>query len=382
MCGCEQGTCLGNCPCGCSHYPAAHSPTGTVPDAAGPSMARVEAAVDSLRGDLFCADHVGSGAFEDDGEVCAGCERVLTRIAVAALAAADAVGADDTAGLVAEVERLRRWKAEALPVMDGLQELGEALDLPLGTRITGAEAVAAVKALVADEISPEDAAEAAAQEFRLHMWDESERNWHLNLRCSCGEIPGLQAEAAGRWMLRHRFEVARVHLTAGKDEAIMFARSQRDAAIVERDVALAAVLALADEYATSSNAALVADQLEVAGTLHGAASRLRALVTTDDRATIERVKGEAAARAEERGQGICRTCCLPIWNEGGTLGHREVEEGWSDRVERGGDSVVCFKAIGYRHVPLEGREAAIYDKGLDAARAATYRTTAPTEEKK
>ena len=60
---------------------------------------------------------------------------------------------------------------------------------------------------------------------------------------------------------------------------------ERDAAIAERDAQSAAVLALADEYATSSNAALVADQLEVAGTLHGAASRLRALVTDPYRTT-------------------------------------------------------------------------------------------------
>jgi hypothetical protein len=43
--------------------------------------------------------------------------------------------------LVAEVRQLRQWKAEALPVMDGLQKLGGALGLPLGSRITGREAV-------------------------------------------------------------------------------------------------------------------------------------------------------------------------------------------------------------------------------------------------
>jgi hypothetical protein len=41
---------------------------------------------------------------------------------------------------VTELDELRAWKAEALEVMDGLQELGRALDLPLGTRITGREA--------------------------------------------------------------------------------------------------------------------------------------------------------------------------------------------------------------------------------------------------
>ena len=40
-----------------------------------------------------------------------------------------------------EVERLRQWKAEALPVLDGLQEVGRALGTPLGQRITGRESV-------------------------------------------------------------------------------------------------------------------------------------------------------------------------------------------------------------------------------------------------
>lgn len=48
---------------------------------------------------------------------------------------------EDVPALVAEVRRLRRWKDEALPVMEGLQELGGALGLPLGTRITGRQAV-------------------------------------------------------------------------------------------------------------------------------------------------------------------------------------------------------------------------------------------------
>lgn len=71
-----------------------------------------------------------------------------------------------------------------------------------------------------------------------------------------------------------------------------------------------------------------------------------------------------ARDAEERGEGICRTCLAPIWNEGGTIGRRKRDTGWSDRIERGGGSLVCFKAIEYRHVPLAGREAEIYDFAL------------------
>ena len=62
----------------------------------------------------------------------------------------------------------------------------------------------------------------------------------------------------------------------------------------------------------------------------------------------------------ETSERICRTCLAPIWNEGGTVGGRHWPDGWSDRIERGGDSLVCFKAIKFRHQPLVGREAAIY----------------------
>lgn len=67
--------------------------------------------------------------------------------------------------------------------------------------------------------------------------------------------------------------------------------------------------------------------------------------------------------------GVCRTCALPIWWEEGEVGHRKAV-GWSDRIERGGDSLVCFKAVGYRHVPMGSREEAIYDAGVKAGRAA------------
>lgn len=43
--------------------------------------------------------------------------------------------------LVDEVRRLRKWKAEALPVIAGLQDLGRALGLAPGVRITGRTAL-------------------------------------------------------------------------------------------------------------------------------------------------------------------------------------------------------------------------------------------------
>ena len=63
---------------------------------------------------------------------------------------------------LAEVDRLSHWKAEALPVITGLQELGAALGIPLGKRITGPDALEAVKALTARA----EAAEQAVQRVR------------------------------------------------------------------------------------------------------------------------------------------------------------------------------------------------------------------------
>ena len=70
----------------------------------------------------------------------------------------------DVPQLLAEVERLTRWKSEAWPVMEGMQDLGAALGLRLGEFITGPAAVDAVVKLRARA----DAAEAALRDFAEH----------------------------------------------------------------------------------------------------------------------------------------------------------------------------------------------------------------------
>ena len=57
---------------------------------------------------------------------------------------------EDVPWLVEQVERLERWKAEALEVMSGLQALGKALGLQPGVRITGPAALAEVARLTAE----------------------------------------------------------------------------------------------------------------------------------------------------------------------------------------------------------------------------------------
>ena len=75
---------------------------------------------------------------------------------------------EDVPWLVSEVERLERWKAEALEVMSGLRELGKALGLGLGVQITGPAALAEVARLTAERDAL--AAQVARVEEVLDHW--------------------------------------------------------------------------------------------------------------------------------------------------------------------------------------------------------------------
>jgi hypothetical protein len=68
----------------------------------------------------------------------------------AALVAAGWRSAEEIAEIEAERDRLRAWKREALPLFDGLQDLGRALDLPLGVLITGPVAIKAAEQIGAE----------------------------------------------------------------------------------------------------------------------------------------------------------------------------------------------------------------------------------------
>lgn len=65
------------------------------------------------------------------------------KVAAAVIAVAD----KEQAELRAEVEQLRRWKAEASEVTLGLQDVGKALGVGLGEQITGRSGVEAAKQL-------------------------------------------------------------------------------------------------------------------------------------------------------------------------------------------------------------------------------------------
>lgn len=81
-----------------------------------------------------------------------------------------------------ERDRLSRWKDEALPVIDGLQELGRALGLPLGSRITGPDALSAVERLAAEVTRfRAELAEARAAIERVRLladkWESPTQTW-------------------------------------------------------------------------------------------------------------------------------------------------------------------------------------------------------------
>ena len=76
---------------------------------------------------------------------------------------------EDVGWLVDQVERLERWKVEALEVMSGLRELGKALGLGLGVQITGPAALAEVERLTAERDAL--AAQVARVESLAEEWE-------------------------------------------------------------------------------------------------------------------------------------------------------------------------------------------------------------------
>lgn len=61
---------------------------------------------------------------------------------------------------------------------------------------------------------------------------------------------------------------------------------------------------------------------------------------------------------------VCRNCVRPITFETRTEPGFLPHEGWYDDCRT--DPLLCFRAVNYRHVPLEGRERACYDAGYAA----------------
>lgn len=107
-----------------------------------------------------------------------------------------------------EAATLRRWKAEALPVIGGLQELGRALGLPLGTQITGPEAVEAAAALRTQVAAAEDQSRAVMSEL-VELLDGIEA-WATELAASAPEAYGHIASTERRQFaaeLRRRFDL-------------------------------------------------------------------------------------------------------------------------------------------------------------------------------
>ncbi|MCF8610019.1 hypothetical protein L5G28_07570 [Gordonia sp. HY285] len=100
--------------------------------------------------------------------------------------------------LLAENEQLQQWKAEAGRVMAELQELGQALGLPLGSRITGTEAAAKVRKLLAknERLAARCDHFADAIEDDGNAWDDSQA-WAAWFAAERDEWQRRAYEAAG-----------------------------------------------------------------------------------------------------------------------------------------------------------------------------------------
>lgn len=97
-----------------------------------------------------------------------------------------------------EVARLQRWKDEALPVIMGLQDLGRALGLRLGTSITGLDAVEAARLLVAER----DALTARPTVPPGPCWHDAGVDWPNGVRPRCDLLAGHEgAHQADRGLM-------------------------------------------------------------------------------------------------------------------------------------------------------------------------------------
>lgn len=99
-----------------------------------------------------------------------------------------------------EVERLRQWKAEATEVIDGLQELGKALDIPLGERVTGTAATEAAKRLRTERDAMREAVTrlGEADQRAIHMYSDSMVKWNARAEADGAKLRDVAA-LADKW---------------------------------------------------------------------------------------------------------------------------------------------------------------------------------------
>lgn len=154
---------------------------GTTPSAPEPSQATTEAHGNEERVARY-VEAVSRSMVQPLGALPPG-------IARAVMAVADA----EQAELRAEVERLRRWKAEAAEVILGLQDVGRALGVGLGEQITGRSGLDAAKRLI------ERAEAAEAKVARVEalaeslVWKRPEKSPCAHVEACCGSEDSCDA---------------------------------------------------------------------------------------------------------------------------------------------------------------------------------------------
>lgn len=130
--------------------------------------------------------------------------------------------------LLDEIERLTRWRAEAMTVMDGLQDLGQALGLPLGERVTGPVALMEVLHLRADVARLERELDADAKHAALGEGEHCDVCTHLQAE---DLLDDLERQMAERDALAAKTARVEALLTGhyGADEFGVFRRHLRAA---------------------------------------------------------------------------------------------------------------------------------------------------------
>ncbi len=211
------------------------------------------------------------------------------------------VGATVCRDAHAEVERLRRWKDEALPVLDGLQELGKALGIPLGSRITGQEALAAVERLTRER----DEARAEAERLRGGIEALAEDpTWHRGMYGSPRDMVStdrLIASSEGRVSRMQTPEETVSRIMGACLHHLWEGRCVRHHSIIRSDNATCVVAQGAAEFIRARDAEVVAKALRKAA--HGL-DHTRTYRVSDIKALlygradqIEREAGESNADA-------------------------------------------------------------------------------------
>lgn len=182
---------------------------------------------------------------------------------------------EDVERMQKDVERLERWKAEATEVMSGLRELGKALGLGLGVQITGPAALAEVARLTAER--DDLAAKVAQIEAMAESGVAAEAKAVEELEVT---VAVVREYAKMRETYGKRGRTVHSSRVASDLFGIVGDDRRGDTATLSLLARLAAVEALADQWADRKRSDGMSGNAWIGLTLSGVAADLRAALAT------------------------------------------------------------------------------------------------------